>query len=180
MKNTYKEIQFGFGNLESAVKELEKHKQNCRLVFGVFNGVKLYSDVDDINSAYKKVTGMTKDEFDKERQNETERYNQTEKEYREIIPKLTKGFIEKGKQILDEKYHKNWNEMVPIRLNDLYHGLELVSCLDIVEKLNNGYTLKEAKEIINNQDHSGMSFSLVCSMVSAFCDRGPDFVEYIG
>lgn len=59
MKNNYREIEFGFGNIESAVKELNSYKEKGELVFGVFNGQKLYSDIDDLDSAYKKITGKT-------------------------------------------------------------------------------------------------------------------------
>jgi hypothetical protein len=68
---------------------------------------------------------------------------------------------------------------VPIRLDDLYQGMELKCCLDIVIELNNGCTLNEAKAIIESQGHSGMSFGLVCSMVKSFCDRGTEFVSYV-
>ena len=75
--------------------------------------------------------------------------------------------------------YKYWDKIVPIRLNDLYHGMELGCCLDITEVLNNNGTLDEAKKIIESQDHSGMSYGLVCAMVKEFCSRGNEFVEYI-
>ena len=67
---------------------------------------------------------------------------------------------------------------MPIRLDDLYQGMELKCCLDIVSELNKGCSLDEAKTIIEGQGHSGMSFGLVCSMVKSFCDRGQEFVSY--
>ena len=67
---------------------------------------------------------------------------------------------------------------MPIRLGDLYHGMELKCCLDIVIELNNGCTLDKAKVIIESQGHSGISFGLVCSMVKYFCDRGEEFANY--
>ena len=51
MNQTYKEIEFGFGDIESAVTELKSYKG---LVCGSFNGQILYSDIDDLDSAYKK------------------------------------------------------------------------------------------------------------------------------
>ena len=51
-------------------------------------------------------------------------------------------------------------------------------CLDIVTELNNGCTLDKAKEIVEGQGHSGMSFGLICSMINSFCDRGAEFVAY--
>ena len=68
---------------------------------------------------------------------------------------------------------------VPIRLDDLYHGMELGCCLDIVKELNAGCSLDVAKKIIEDQGHSGMSFGLVCSMVKSFCERGSEFVNYV-
>jgi len=178
MNNTHKEIEFGFGNIESAVKELGKYKEKNELVFGVFNGEKLYSDVDDLDSAYVKITGKTKAECDEAERKRNDEYQEQKRKHEEAIPELTKEWIEKGNQILDEKYRELWAKCVPIRLGDLYNGMELGMCLDIVVELNNGCTLDKAKEIIESQGHSGMSFGLVCSMVKSFCDRGEEFVNY--
>ena len=58
----YKTIEFGIGNnIESAVKKLKSYNE---LVCGSFNGQMLYSDIDDLDSAYVKITGKTKYEFD--------------------------------------------------------------------------------------------------------------------
>lgn len=175
MKKEYKEIKFSFDDIDSAVKKL---KRSEGLVCGMFNGQMLYSDIDDLDSAYKKITGKTKSEFDKAIRKRQEEYEQRKKEHKSKIPELTKSWIQKGKIVLDEKYHKLWIEMVPIRLNDLYQGFELGACLEIVEKLNNDCELRSVKSIIEKQGHSGMSFSLVCSMIEALCDRGGEFVKY--
>ena len=66
------------------------------------------------------------------------------------------------KEILDEKYLELWNKCVPIRLGDLYQGMELGMCLDIIKELNNNCTLDEAKVIIESQGHSGPTAS--CSV----------------
>ena len=64
MKTNYRKIEFGFGDISSAVKELNRYKERGELVYGEFNGQELYSDIDDLDSAYKKITGKTKAEFD--------------------------------------------------------------------------------------------------------------------
>lgn len=173
--SNYKEIEFGFGNIESAVKELKNHKG---LVCGSFNGQMLYSDIDDLDSAYLKITGKTKAEFDEAERIRSEEYLESERKHKEVIPKLSKEYIEKGNVVLDEKYRELWAKCVPIRLGDLYQGMELQMCLDIVIELNNGCEIKKAKALIENQGHSGMSFGLVCSMVKSFCDRGDEFVKF--
>ena len=174
----HRKIEFGFGNIESAIKELTRYKERGELVYGEFNGQKLYSDTDDLDSAYKKITGKTKAEFDEAERIRNEEYKAEEKRHKEAIPELTKEWIEKGKAILDEKYHELWIKCVPIRLSDLYRGMELGATLDIVKELNAGCDIQKAKEIIESQGHSGMSFGLVCSMVKSFCDRGSEFVGY--
>lgn len=179
METNYRKIEFGFVDISSAVKELNKHKERGELVYGEFNGQKLYSDVDDLDSAYKKITGKTKSEFDEAEQKRQDEYKEEKRKHKEAIPELTKEWIEKGNTILDEKYRETWAKCVPIRLDDLYQGMELKCCLDIVIELNNGCSLDKAKTIIESQGHSGMSFGLVCSMVKSFCDRGTEFVSYV-
>lgn len=172
----YKQIDFGFGNIESAINKMKCHGE---LVCGSFNGIMLYSDIDDLESAYLKITGKTKKECDAAEKIRRDKYAAQQKSHNEAIPELTKDWIEKGNQILDEKYRGTWAICVPIRLGDLYQGMELQMCLDIVLALNNGCTLEAAKNIIESQGHSGMSFGLVCSMVKSFCNRGNDFLNYV-
>lgn len=176
MEKKYKEIEFRPGcSLESAIKKL---KEQNDLACGSFNGQMLYSDVDDINSAFKKVKGKTKAEFDEAKEKRQREYEAKDKEHKKEIPRLTKEWIEKGKVILDEKYHELWSKMVPIRLGDIYNGMELGASLDIVKELNNGCQLEVAKGIIEKQGHSGMSLMLVRSMIKELCDRGIEFVNY--
>ena len=89
-------------------------------------------------------------------------------------------YIDKGHEILDEKYWEEWDRIAPIRVSDLYMGFDLASALVIIERLNAGAELKECSEIMHNQDHSGMSWGLVRSLVYHFCDRGVEFALYVG
>lgn len=175
----YREIQFYFGSIDSSIDVLNQYKERGELVYGEFNGQKLYSDIDDLDSAYKKITGKTKAEFDEAQRKRHEEYEEGERKHLEAIPELTKEWIKKGHAILDKQYHDTWEKCVPIRLGDLYHGMELGAMLEIVKQLNAGCELEVAKKTISEQGHSGMSFSLVCSMVKSFCDRGSDFVSYV-
>ena len=160
------------------MNDLSRFKERGELVYGEFNGQKLYSDIDDLDTAFKKVTGRTKAEFDQEREKEHLEYEERKIKHKDSIPELTKEWIEKGKVILAEKYHETWVKCVPIRLSDLYEGMELGATLEIVKELNSGCDIAVAKAIIEEQGHSGMSFGLVCSMVKSFCDRGAEFASY--
>lgn len=180
MEKNYRKIEFYAGDtIDMAIKHMKRFKDRGEFVYGEFNGQNLYSDIDDLDSAYKKITGKTKSEFLEEERIANEEYQEKKRRHVESIPDLTEEWIEKGESILDKKYHQIWKECVPIRLSDLYRGMELGACLDIVKELNSGCGLETAKKIIEDQNHSGMSFSLVCSMVVAFCDRGSEFVDYV-
>lgn len=178
-KKNYRKIEFGFGDISSAIQELTQYKERNELVYGEFNGENLYSDKDDLDSAYKKITGKTKAEFDEAERIRQEDYQEQQRKHKEAIPELTKEWIKKGHEILDERYFELWDKCVPIRLSDLYQGMELEMCLDVVKELNAGCELDIAKGIIESQGHSGMSFGLTCSMVKSFCSRGAEFVDYV-
>ena len=176
----YKEIDLWAGcSIERAVARLKDCKLKEELACCNFNGKILYSDTVTLDNAYKQITGKTKEECKQSYKDWCDEYDREKEEFRKTIPELTKVWIEKGKQILDEDKWDYWAEIVPIRLSDLYQGVELGCCLDIVKILNDGGTLEQAKIIIDNQSHSSMSFGLTCSMVREFCKRGEEFVKYI-
>lgn len=180
MNKQYRKIEFNVGsNIEDVVKELLEYKINGFLVYGEFNGFKLYSDTVTLDGAYKLITGKTKEEFDKEQQEWRDEYNRKEKEHQESIPSLSQEWMKKGREILSDDKLEFWDRIVPIRLGDLYHGMELGCCLNIVKILNNNGTLEDAKNEIEKQNHSGMSYGLVCSMVKEFCNRGQEFINYV-
>lgn len=180
MNTNYQKINFSWGsNIENAVEQLLKHKEQGILACGNFNGTILYSDTVTLDSAYKEIIGKTKDEYDQMIKVKQENRNKAEQDHKEKIPSLSEEWMKKGRKILTDDKWQLWDKIVPIRLGDLYHGMELGCSLDIIEILNNNGTLEEAKEMIDNQNHSGMSFGLVCSMVKEFCLRGKEFVDFV-
>jgi len=180
MNKNYREIVFSVGrSIEDAVTRLLGYKKRGILVCGNFNGTTLYSDTVTVDGAYKEITGKTKAEMDKQHKEWKENYDREEIEFKERIPALIQEWTNKGREVLSEDKWEYWDEIVPYRLNDLYHGMELGCCLDIVKILNENGTIDEAKAMIESQGHSGMSYGLVCAMVKEFCDRGQEFVDYV-
>lgn len=180
MTKEYREIKFPYGcNIEAAVLQLIEHNKRNELVSGDFNGHMLYSDTVTVDGAYLEIVGVTKAEFDRSQKEWKESLQRRDEEHKARIPELTVEWIKRGHSILDEEYWPEWDRCVPIRLNDLYKGMELGNCLSIVDCLNKGGTLDSAKEILENQGHSNMSFALVRAMLVAFCKRGKEFAEYI-
>lgn len=167
-------------SLEDAVYELKRmrelYKEEC---FADFNGKEIYSN-DSVNDAYSRVIGKTKEDFDNDRNKQIEEYKRKEEEHKAQIPELTLYWIEEGRKHITSEYLKKWDECVPIRLGDLYQGMELDCTIKIIKILNKSEELnpiyEEAKTEIESQGHSGMSFGLVCSMVKSFHKNGDQFV----
>lgn len=179
MSKKYKEMDYLGNDIKSTVNALLKYREEGKLICTEFNGVKLYSDTVTLDGAYKSITGKTKAEFDKAQEEWNENYDREKREHEEKIPELSKVWMERGREVLTEDKWELWDEIVPIRLSDLYRGMELGCCLEIVKILNNNGTLDVAKKEIERQGHSGMSFGLVCSMVREFSNRGKEFIEYV-
>ena len=94
------------------------------------------------------------------------------------IPEKSRIWMKKGREVLDKSKWELWDRIVPIRLNDLYQGMELKCCLDIVEILNKG-TFEDAKKELETQKHTEMSFELICSMIKDFSPKGEEFIDYL-
>lgn len=179
MNKKYQETEFSVGwGIENAVEHLLMFKKAGILMCGSFNGRMLYSDTVTMDSAYLEITGKTKQEFDKAQEERRETYIREEKEFQDHIPQLCKDFMLRGREVLTEDKWKYWDEIVPIRLKDLYHGMELGNTLDIILSLNEG-DFDKAKEKFNEQGHSGMSASLVFVMVEEFSDKGKEFRKFM-
>lgn len=156
--------------------------ENNDSVFCDFNDKILTSEM-SLDEAYKIVTGLTKNEFDLKVKEENEKYILEQEQHKEKIPELTKYWVEEGKKYLREEDLEIWNKTVPIRLKDLYQGMELQSVIDIIKILNKSDDLSqvfdEAKQELNNQGHSGMSYGLVCVLVKRFHKNGEDFIKML-
>lgn len=178
-KKGYIELPCIGERLDKVVNKLLEMNSFNRKYYVDFNGNMLYSDTVTMDSAYLAVTGSTKAEHDEGERKEYEERAEKERKHKESIPALTKQWIERGEKILSPDKLDEWKRCVPIRLNDLYEGMELGCTLDVIEALNNGATFEEAKTMVDNQHHSGMSFGLMCSMFRSFYDDGVKFAEYL-
>ena len=176
----YTVIEFMPGDtIESAVALLQDLRYRGLSVKGEFNGKTLYSDTVTLDSAFLAITGKTYEEAKAAEKLHQEKLEREEREYQNSLPSKIQEWVKKGAEILDHEYLTDWNKTVPIRAGDLYHGMELDASLEIIKSLNDGGTFADAKKIIDEQGHSGMSYSLVCAIVRVFCKRGNEFVDYL-
>jgi hypothetical protein len=180
-----KEIEFLPGDsIDTAWKGLLKASAECGdTCFGEFNGKEIRS-TDTLDKAYMKILGMTKSEYEKEMHDWRNDYERREKEHKDNIPNLIPIYREKARGVILEDQYEYWDKIVPIRLDDLYHGMELDATLDLCkimrdESMSYDERLKKAYDTFMNQGHSGMSAGLVASMLRTFCPDGHDLADAV-
>jgi hypothetical protein len=180
-----KEIEILPGdNITSAWKTLLRESANCEdTCHCTFNGTDIYS-TDTLDEAYKKVTGKTKAECDKARQEWKDEYERHKEEHKTHIPELTKKYCDEARGLILEDEYDYWDKIVPIRLGDLYEGMELGATLDLCrimrdKNLTYDKRLRKAYDTFMNQGHSGMSAGLVASMLRRFCPDGNDLADAV-
>lgn len=180
-----KEIKFLPGSdIDSAWQELLRESADCKdTCCGMFNGKEIRS-TDTLDEVYVKVLGETKEQYDKEMQDWRDEYARKEKEHKDNIPNLVPGYCERARGVILEDQYEYWDKIVPIRLGDLYHGMELDCTLDLCkimrdESISYDKRIRKAYRTFMNQGHSGMSASLVASMLRAFCPNGDELADAV-
>lgn len=97
---------------------------------------------------------------------------------------MTDEYRKRARGIIPVEHLEYWDKIVPIRLNDLYRGMELDCLLELIATLNDN--AKEESEkmefcrtMFSKQGHSGMSAGLVFSGLKYFHPLGEMLVTYI-
>ena len=128
------EINFLAGEtIDTAIEKLKKiSEEKNDICSAKFNGKVLYS-TDTVDDAYLKVIGETKAEYDKSVKEWQENYERELAEHKARIPQLVEEYKEKAKGLILEGTEDEWNRIAPIRLGDLYRGMELQQTLDICQ-----------------------------------------------
>ena len=132
----YKEVEFTCGmDIKGAMEYLYRISATDNQKYcGSFNGHTLNSDM-TLDEAYTECLGMNYKDWVGHQENQRRELIEKEKKHKEKIPELTDYWIKEGHKVLSEDKWKLWDECVPIRLNDLYEGMELGCCLDIVKRI---------------------------------------------
>ena len=173
----YIDVDFNCGmTIEEAVKYLRQLSYKTGNDYcGTFNGNILSSDM-TVDEAYVECIGKTFKEFKDEQEKMRQDLIRREEEHKKKIPELTKYWIKEGHKVLSQDKWSEWDRCVPIRLGDLYEGIELGQCLDIIKTIKDN-SIVAGIEVMKNQGHSGMSWGLMKSMIYTFCDDGEEFIR---
>ena len=165
-----RELNFEFMSLEEAINTLKYYKSRNCPAYGMFRDTKITTEMSE-DEIYKATGVLTPEQRETEFRRWQEEYDRELAEYKKTIPVNTGKWIKWGHENLAEEVLKDWDYCVPIRLSDLYRGMELDCFKEIFEAYKEGKTKEEIKEIFYNQGHSGMSAHLECSIVATFLDK---------
>lgn len=179
------EVKFSIGdNLDSCYKRLkERSKEENDVCFGKFNGHEIYS-TETLDEVYLKVTGKAKSEYDEGMRKWKEEYDREEAEHKAKIPELTEKYRKDARGLVLEDKYESWDTIVPVRLGDLYHGMELEETLEACRvmrdtSLTYDERLRKAYKHFMDAGHSGMSAALVAKMIRMYCPDGEDLSDAV-
>lgn len=170
-----------FYNEEKALREIDGNTKDF-VVFAKFNGAEILH-TDTLDEMFVKVTGKTLAEHEAASKAWEEEYDRKEREHKAKIPELTEKYKKEARGIIPEDKLELWDKIVPIRLGDIYQGMELNEWLKMVKVLNEDSSKEErfekAEAIFNAAGHSGTSASLVLSGLCEFHPDGKEFADMI-
>lgn len=167
-----KEVELYGGTIDSCLKSLREMAaadESGEVLKAVFNDKYLLS-TDSDDDAYLRITGKTKAEHDEYMRKWREDYEARRKAHEARIPELTEHYRKEARGVIIESELEYWDKIVPIRLGDLYRGMELDQVLDCArvmrdETLSRIERLRKAYKIFNDAGHSGMSAGLTMAML---------------
>ena len=179
-----KEVTLYGGTIDSCLKSLREMAaadESGEVLKAVFNDKYLLStDTDD--DAYLRITGKTKAEHDEEVRKWREDYEAKRKAHEARIPELTEHYREVARGVIIESELEYWDKIVPIRLGDIYRGMELKNVLDCCrvmrdESLSREERLRKAYGMFDDAGHSGNSAAITMAMLRRFCPDGNELAN---
>ena len=83
--------------------------------------------------------------------------------------------IERGMKLIPNAKRNEWEECIDLCAQGAFGGLDIDSALDIMEALDNGVSIDEIKQMLENLGLSGYADSIIRSIVLRFSNEGPKF-----
>lgn len=83
---------------------------------------------------------------------------------------LIKTYTDRGHKVIPQNKWTMWDQIVPIRVSDIYHGMEVNNALTILESYKEEKDLRKVRKIFDDAEHSGWSAGLVARIIMDFSD----------
>lgn len=170
--------------IDKAYELLKKAEtESGKKAMAKFNGHEIYS-YETLDEMYLKIMEMTESEAKEKHRQYMKELEEGNSMHISHIPELTVKYRERARGIIPEHLLSDWDDCVPIRLNDIYKGLELECCLNILsalsdEKITKQQRFKQCRELFYEQGHSGCSAEVLFSLLKYFHPLGAELVCFI-
>ncbi len=179
-----KEVTLYGGTIDSCLRELREKaaaEKSGEVLRAKFNDSYILS-TDSDDEVYMRILGRTKAEQEERERKWHEDYEAKKKAHEARIPELTEHYRKEARGVIIDSELEYWDKIVPIRLGDLYRGMELDQVLDCArvmrdETLDRVGRLRKAYKIFNDAGHSGMSAGLTKAMLRRFCPDGNELAD---
>lgn len=178
-----KEVELYAGcTIDKAFQMVADEARKCGCAcFAKFNGKEIRS-TDTLDDVYMKVVGKTKAEHDAFVKEWLDEQKRKRDEHKARIPQLAEEYKEKARGLVRESELEEWNRVVPIRLGDIYRGIELDQTLDCCrvmrdETLTREQRLRKAYKLFQDAGHSVNSAGLTMAMLRHFCPDGNELAN---
>ena len=159
--------------IEEAYYEMKYCEENGEHVRCRKGGHEFHSIDVTLDGMYKTLTGMTKEQFDKETAKELYKHRVEQDRINEKKPE----FINRGLDLVYFERFPQWKECVDNFSNNKYGGNPIEIALEIMEALDRGDSVAIAAKMINS-DNKKLN-SIVENIVFRYSKKGPEFKEYM-
>lgn len=170
--------------LENAYNEMKRlAEETNKRVEAEFNTYSINSDM-SIDDVFLLITDKTYIQWLYYRQKQREEEKRKEEEFQNKLPELIEKYKQEARGLVIDSQLDYWDKIVPIRLNDLYQGMELGETLKYCKMMRDESMpledrLVKARQDFINSGHSGMSRSLMLKMIYTFVPDGDTLREFI-
>ena len=178
-KNGYFEI-LNFLDIGQLWREICVQRKRGRKYFAVFNGKFIILEKDENiteDELYKFIIGKTKAEKEQADKEWLDEYQRKEREWNDKVPILIPVYTAGLKDVIDEKYHHLAEKYVSECLHSIYHEYLLESLIELLG-FSKGKTFEEIQKKLYEQEHSGMSYSIVINLFKNLSDKGREYFEW--
>lgn len=179
-KNSREISAYAGDSLDKLVLQLENLRRQGKInCFVNFNGTKLYSIDVTMDSAYKECLGCTRKTWLKKEKKWAEDYKIKTEKRKKAAEENLPLWIEEGKKYIHPAKFENWEKTCISSANNDYYGGEVRDTLEIMKMIEDNVPFGDIKLKIEQQGHSGMTYSKMMNIILYYAKRGPAFYNFM-
>lgn len=180
IKAEAKEYKGLIDNLKGLIYWIKDCKEANENYYYEFEDKIYYTLLDDEESCYKRVTGISRDEFIKQEEEYKEKlHNKMAKIKKQMALNNMPQWIEDGNKLIYPQKQKDWKDLIELRIEGEPYGKDVAIAIQVMKSLESDGDFQTAYDIIKERNLSGSEYSSVLSLVVNFYKKGTAFYRFI-